>query len=162
MATLDDFKEYISRSKGKVLALRSWLILKGRDKTITLSDALQCIKDAAKGNMTEMDNIIAHLTNKKKTYGRGQVYNDSPTVNSMDLKRDENGTLTVVNYHPQAPLTAKGMKVQRNSNIFKADDQINRNYQRVADRMSNIGAEVRQRYPDASKDEIESMIDSIR
>lgn len=162
MATLNDFKDYINRSKGKVLALKAWLVLKGKDREITLADALQCVSDAAHGKVSEMDDIIAHLTNKKKTYGRGHVYVNEPSGCGIDIVKDKNGKWTISNYQSEAPLTAKGQKVTRNSNIFKANGQTNRNYQQVEDRMLNIGAELCRLYPRASKELLEVMIDSVR
>lgn len=162
MATLSDFKDYIDRSKGKVLALKAWLVLKGKDREISLADALQCVSDTAHGKVSEMDDIITHLTNKKKTYGRGHVYVNEPSGRGMDIVKDENGRWTISNYQPEAPLTAKGQKVTRNSKIFKANGQINRNHQRIEDRMVNIGAELRRLYPRASKELLEIMIDSVQ
>ena len=69
---LNKLKEYNSKSRNKVMALANWINL--NVKPFKVINALECIYDYAKGNFRTMDDIISHLTAKRKVYGRTQVY----------------------------------------------------------------------------------------
>lgn len=153
-------KSYFVRSKSKCFALKDWIALK--NKKFTFLDALTCIYLFAEGNFNVMDDIIAHLTDKKKTYGRTQVYADE-AHDKMDILRNGNGELELTGYNPNDPLVAKGQKMANNPKIYrKSDDQVSKTYQNAVERMGKLGAEVREMYPYYSNVELTHAMQAIR
>lgn len=157
-------QQYKVNSRKKCFALRDWLILNRKDETIGLNAALEYIYDVAQGRSTVMDDIIARLTDKKKVYGRANAAYGSPrqVSNGIDLRRLPDGSLELVGYSPNVPLTAKGQKVDRNPNIFKQDGTTKKTYQNMEKRMYDIGAAVRRLNPTANVAFIAEMITAIR
>lgn len=157
---LDKLKEYNVKNHDKVMALRGWI--DRYVKTFKLTDALACIYKYADGNMNIMNDIIAHLAMKKKTYGRTQVYSDYLN-NKTDIVRNDNGELELIGYYQTDALPLKGQKISKNHNIFrKSDNQTSKIYHNTEERIMDIGAEVRGMYPNASKVYIEKTIQAIR
>lgn len=156
--------QYKVNSRKKCFALRDWLYLNAKDKTIGLNAALEYIYDVAQGRSTVMDDIIARLTDKQKLYGRANTaYGSSRQVtNGVDLRRNPDGTLELIGYTPNVPLTPKGQKVDRNPNIFKQDGTTKKTYQNMERRMYDIGAAVRRLNPNANVVIIADMITAIR
>lgn len=156
----DKLKEYNAKSRNKVMALANWINLKL--KPFKVVNALECIYDYAKGNFRMMDDIIEHLTAKRKVYGRTQVYADN-TPSKMDIVKGNNGELTLVGYENADPLPLKGQKVEKNPNIFrKSDNQVKKSYQKTEEKLYDIGKEIRNMYPDASKTFISLAIVAVR
>lgn len=153
-------KEYFNRSRNKCFALKNWLAL--NVKKFSFMDALKCVYDYSRGNFNTMDDVIAHLTDKKKVYGRTQVYSDS--VNTKpDIVIGNDGKLTLVGYRSEEPLTLKGQKVDRNSKIFrKTDSQTNKNYQKTEDKLYDIGYRLRQIYPTESNSFLTFALQGVR
>ena len=65
---IDRLKAYLSQNKKLGFALRDWLIRNGDN--YTMKEALLCIYNAAGGKTSVMSDIIEHLTEKRKVYGR--------------------------------------------------------------------------------------------
>lgn len=161
MVEKEKLNKFVGEHNGTWKSLVNWVNIKM--KTFSPVEALSCVYEFTNGNHSEMENVLRQLTAKRKVQGRSQVYNDNK-VPEVDIVRDENGNLTVIGYNPDKEEPAKGMKVQRNPKIFKKgdDNQMNKNYQRVADNMENIGAVIRELNPTAPKSVIELMIDAVR
>jgi hypothetical protein len=157
---LDKLKAYADKSRSKVFALSNWIKL--NVKSFRLIDALECIYDYAKGSPQKMDDIIEHLTAKRKVYGRTQVYAGNTTP-KMDIVKGNDGNLLLTGYENAEPLPLKGQKLPRNPNIFrKSDSQVKKTYQNIEDRIYDIGKEVRNMWPNASKTYISLAIVAIR
>lgn len=161
MVEKDKLNKFVREYNGIWKSLVNWVNIKM--KTFSPVEALSCVYEFTNGNHSEMEKVLRQLTAKRKVQGRSQVHNDSK-VPEVDIVRDENGNLTVIGYNPDKEEPAKGMKVQRNPKIFKKgdDNQVNKNYKRVADNMGNIGAVIRELNPTAPKPVIELMIDAVR
>ena len=156
---LDKLNEYLKYNKSKVYALNNWLKL--NVKPFKIAEALKCVYDAANGNFKKMDDIIAHLTAKQKTYGRTQVYADQ-THKNMDITM-ENGRLVLKGYENPDTIPLKGQKVDRNPNIFrKSDDQVKKTYQNTEKKIYDIGKEVRNMWPKAVPTFISLAIVAVR
>lgn len=155
-------QKYFEKSKEKCLSLRNWLQRMCKDD-ISLVDALDCIYDAADGKVTVMDDIITKLTDKKKLFGRTQ-YNttERSSTNGMDLRRDVDGKIKLINYSSDIPTTLKGQHVAVNPAIVrKSDGQVNRRYINTERRLNDIGAWVRYQFPNAHVVHIAQLINSI-
>ena len=153
-------REYCQKSRSKCFALRDWINL--QMKQFSLLQALECIFKAANGNFQKMDDIIARLTNKKKVFGRTQVYSDEQQ-NRIDIRKDENGDLTLVGYSTDVPLNLKGQKVNPNNRIFrKSDNQTSKTYQNAEEKMYNLGTEVRKLFPNESNVYLTQAMKAIR
>lgn len=153
-------REYCQKSRGKCFALRDWINLKM--KQFTLLQALECIFNAADGNFQKMDDIISRLSNKKKVYGRTQVYANEEH-NSIDIRKNENGELELVGYNTSVPLNLKGQKGNENSRIFrKSDNQTSKTYQNAEEKMYNLGSEVRKLFPNESNVFLTQAMKAIR
>lgn len=161
MADMDKLNKFYARHKDLCLALKNWI--DRQMKTFSLIDALDCVLNFTNGNQNEMVNVIKQITDKRRVHGRSQVYHDEKTP-FVDIERDVNGDLTVTGYNPDKEEPAKGMKVERNPNIFKKgdDNQVNKNFQRIESNMYDIGKAIREMNPNASKESIELMIDAVR
>lgn len=161
MADMDKLNKFYVSHKDLCMALKNWI--ERQMKSFSLVDALDCVFNFTNGNQNEMVNVIKQITTKRRVHGRSQVHSDE-RIPFVDIERDENGNLTVTGYDPEKAEPAKGMKVERNPNIFnKGDDnQVNRNYQRVEDNMYDIGKAIRELNPTAAKATIELMIDAVR
>ena len=161
MADMNKLNMFYRAHKDLCLALKNWI--DRQMKTFSLVDALDCVQNFTNGNQNEMVNVIKQITSKRRVHGRSQIYNDEK-VPMVDIERDENGNLTVTGYNPDKEEPAKGMKTERNPKIFKKgdDNQVNKNFQRVEDNMYDIGQAIRELMPNASKESIEMMIDSVR
>lgn len=145
MYNIDDkVKEFKTKYKNKCFALANWKNLQMKD--FGMNEMLTCICKAADGSLTEMVNIIDHLTAKRKVFGRTQVYADKH-VGDIDLKRGENGELVLVGYNTEAPLPLKGQHVKRNPKIFKQNGEINKNFQKSEEKMFDFGAKVKEMFP---------------
>lgn len=157
---VEKIKAYAAANKSKMFALSNWLKL--NVKSFSLMDLMKCLFETANGDLNEVTNMIEHLTDKKKVYGRTQVYNTNNDP-KMDIIKDGNGKLVVRGYHPNAPLTPKRQHQQRNTKIFrKSDDQVNKNYQREEEKFVDIGARLRKLFPKASNDELTYYLRGIR
>lgn len=153
-------KSYFLKSRNKCFALKNWLALK--DKQFSLINALNCIYDASDGNFSKMDDIITHLTDKKKNYGRTQVYADE-NHKIVDIVKNADGVLELIGYDTNSPLTLKGQKVHDNSKIFrKSDSQVSKTYQNAVEKMYNLGSEVRDLFPNESNVFLTQAMKSIR
>ena len=82
--------QYANRNPKKWWALNGWI--KRQLKPFSTLQALEVIYNAANGNLQTVTDIIAHLIDNRKDYGRTQVYNDT-IVNGMDIRKNENGEL---------------------------------------------------------------------
>ena len=157
---LNKLKEYNSKSHNKVMALANWINL--NVKPFKVINALECIYDYAKGNFRTMDDIISHLTAKKKVYGRTQVYADNITP-KMDIVTNGDGQLILKGYENADPLPLKGQKMDKNPNIYrKSDNQVKKTYQKTEEKLYDIGQEIRNMYPNASKVFISLAIVAVR
>lgn len=161
MFNIDEkIKEFMNKSQKKCYALVNWSQL--RSKNYRLRELLICICKAANGSINEMNNIVDHLTAKRKVYGRTQVYADDH-INTIDIVRDINGELKLIGYKPNAPLPLKGQHKSHNSKIYrKNDDQVSKTYQNVEDKMLYIGKKVRELYPSEDNHFITFAIQAIR
>lgn len=153
-------KEYMEKSKKKCFALVHWSQL--QMKNYRLREMLECVCNAANGSISEMDNIVDHLTAKRKVYGRTQVYADKH-INNIDIIRNQDGKLELVGYKADAPLPLKGQHQAHNSKIYrKSDDQISKTYQNAEEKMFDLGAKVRELFPDRSNHFITFAMQTIR
>lgn len=153
-------KEFMNKSQKKCYALVNWSQL--RMKNYRLREMLICICKAANGSINEMNNIVDHLTAKRKIYGRTQVYADNH-INTIDIVRDSNGELKLIGYKPDAPLPLKGQHQAHNPKIYrKGDDQVNKTYQNAENRMFDLGEKVRELYPNEDNHFITFAMQAIR
>lgn len=143
-------KEYKSDkyNVGKLYALSGWI--NAKNKPFRLNDALICIYNYANGKFSVMNDIIDHLTYKKKINGRANLASDSTPSNAMDIIND-NGTLKLVGYEYAPELNLKGQKGHDNSNFYKSNGEINKNTAKRSENFVNVGAEVRKIWPNESK-----------
>ena len=161
MADMDKLNKFFHNHRDLCLALKNWI--ERQMKSFSLVDALDCVYNFANGNQNEMANIIKQITAKRRVHGRSQVYHDEK-IPFVDIERDADGGLIVTGYNPDKEPEAKGMKVERNPLIFKKgdDNQVNKNFRKIEDNLYDIGKGIRDLYPNASKEDIELMIDSVR
>lgn len=155
---------YYQKSRNKCLALKNWLQRMNKDQDISLIDALDCIYNAADGKVTVMDDIITRLTDKKKFFGRTQYSTtERSATNGMDLRKNPDGTIELIGYSTDIPLTKKGQHLAVNPDIVrKSDNQVSRIYHNTERRLNDIGAWVRSKFPNANVVYIARMINSIR
>lgn len=157
---MDKIKAYLSQNKKMGFALRDWLIRNGDN--YTLKEALICIYNAADGKSSVMNDIIEHLTEKRKIYGRTQVYADNNTP-LIGLRRNEQGEVELYGYRPNMPLNPKGQHMPRNNKIFrKSDDQVSKTYQNSEEKMYELGRQVRDMFPDGSNHDITFIMQAIK
>lgn len=157
---MDKIKAYLSQNKKMGFALRDWLIRNGDN--YTLKEALICIYNAADGKSSVMNDIIEHLTEKRKIYGRTQVYADNNTP-LIGLRRNEQGEVELYGYRPNMPLNPKGQHMSRNNKIFrKSDDQVSKTYQNSEEKMYELGRQVRDMFPDCSNHDITFIMQAIK
>lgn len=157
---IDKIKAYLSQNKKMGFALRDWLIRNGDN--YTLKEALLCIYNAAAGKSSVMNDIIEHLTEKRKIYGRTQVYADNNTP-LIGLRRNEQGEVELYGYRPDMPLNPKGQHMSRNNKIFrKSDDQVSKTYQNSEEKMYELGRQVRDMFPDGSNHDITFIMQAIK
>lgn len=157
---LDKLNDYYKANKNKCLALRSWINIK--DKKFKLIDALECIYDAVGGKSTAMTNVIDHLCNYKKTFGRAQVYADDINLRRHVDIVPQDGKLALINYDPNAPLNIGGQKGERNPNIFrKSDGHTKRTYQQKEEILNNIGYGVRNLFPRLDVNTLQAIIKAV-
>lgn len=141
-------KKYAANNKSKVFALKDWITR--NVKSFSLTEALECIYLSANGYEDEMTKIITQLTEKRKVFGRTQVYSDD-VANQIDIVRDGNGKLVLTGYNPYKAPMLKGQHLTRNQKIFrKSDGQISKAYQNSEEKMMNFGQQVRELYPEGS------------
>lgn len=153
-------KEYITKSRNKCYALGNWKNL--QMKPYSMRDILACICKAANGSLKEMDNIIDHLTAKRKVYGRTQVYADKH-VGDIDIVKNQDGELELVGYKPDAPLPLKGQHQSHSHKVFrKNDDQVSKTYQNAEERLYDLGQKVRELFPDGDNHFITFAMQAIR
>lgn len=154
--------QYYKKNNKKCFALRHWLQLK--DKKFSFIDALNCIYDAAQGKSNVMDDMINRLTDKKKFFGRTQVYgNERMATNGIDIVQNDNGNLELVGYSKEVPLTPKGQHLAVNPNIVrKTDMQVSKTFKNMEARLNDIGAWVRKQYPTSNVVFIAQAIKNIR
>ena len=152
--------QYANRNKKLCYALRDWVRL--QSKPFSTLQALEVIYNAADGNLQTVTDIIKHLTDKGKVYGRTQVYGDA-TVNGMDIRKNENGELELVGYNPNKPLTLKGQHTQdRGRMVRKSDRQTSKTYQNAAEKLYDLGKVVRDIFPNADNSYITLAMQAIR
>ena len=153
-------KEYITKSRNKCYALGNWKNL--QMKPYSMRDILACICKAANGSLKEMDNIIDHLTAKRKVFGRTQVYADKH-VGDIDIVKNQDGELELVGYKPDAPLPLKGQHQSHSHKVFrKNDDQVSKTYQNAEERLYDLGQKVRELFPDGDNHFITFAMQAIR
>ena len=153
-------KEYIAKSRKKCYALGNWKNL--QMKPYSVRDILTCICKAANGSLKEMDNIIDHLTAKRKVYGRTQVYADKH-VGDIDIVKNQDGELELVGYKPDAPLPLKGQHQPQSGKAFrKSDGQISKTYQNAEEKLYDLGQKVRELFPDGDNHFISFAMQAIR
>ena len=156
----DYLKNYIEKNRKKCFALRDWLNLKGN--LFTFEEALQCIYDDANGNSIVMNDIIEHLTEKRKTYGRTQVYADDNS-SLIGMKRDENGNPIIYGYRDNLPTALRGQHMANNPKIFrKSDDQVSKNYQKSEEKMYELGSQIRELFPSLSNHELTFIMQAVK
>ena len=153
-------KEYIAKSRKKCYALGNWKNL--QMKPYSVRDILVCICKAANGSLKEMDNIIDHLTAKRKVYGRTQVYADKH-VDDIDIVKNQDGELELVGYKPDAPLPLKGQHQPQSGKAFrKSDGQISKTYQNAEEKLYDLGQKVRELFPGGDNHFISFAMQAIR
>lgn len=157
---LNNLKKYGASNKKSVFALKNWM--DRNIKTFKLVDALECIYLYAKGYPEEMTKIISQLTEKRKIYGRTQVYG-SETFDQPDIVMDGRGKLELKGYKPDKPLQLKGQHMPDNPKIFrKSDNQVSKSYQNSVSKMMDFGKLVRKMYPDESNVFITHVMQAIK
>lgn len=157
---MDKIRAYLSQNKKIGFALRDWLIRNGDN--YTMKEALLCIYNYAEGRTSVMTDIIEHLVEKKKVYGRTQVYADNNTP-SIGLRRNEDGVVELYGYRPNIPLNPKGQHISRNNKIFrKSDDQVSKTYQNSEEKIYDLGKQVRELFPDGSNHDITFIMQAIK
>ena len=153
-------KEYITKSRKKCYALGNWKNLKM--KPFSMMDMLVCICKAANGSLKEMDNIIDHLTAKRKVYGRTQVYDDNH-IGNIDIVKNQEGELELVGYNTDAPLPLKGQHQTHSHKVFrKSDDQVSKTYQNAEEKLYDLGQKVRELFPGTDNHFITFAMQAIR
>ena len=153
-------KQYANRNPKKWWALNGWI--KRQLKPFSTLQALEVIYNAANGSEQTVTDIIEHLTDKGKVYGRTQVYGDA-TVNGMDIRKSENGELELFGYNPNKPLTLKGQHTQdRGRMVRQSDGQTSKTYQNTAEKLYDLGKVVRDVFPDADNSYITLAMQAIR
>lgn len=153
-------KQYANRNPKKWWALNGWI--KQQVKSFSTLEALEVIYNAANGNLQTVTDIIAHLIDNRKDYGRTQVYNDT-IVNGMDIRKNENGELELFGYNPNKPLTLKGQHTQdRGRMVRQSDGQTSKTYQNTAEKLYDLGKVVRDVFPDADNSYITLAMQAIR
>lgn len=153
-------KEYITKNRKKCYALGNWKNL--QMKPYSMRDILVCICKAADGSLKEMDNIIDHLTAKRKVFGRTQVYADKH-VGDIDIVKNQDGELELVGYKPDAPLPLKGQHQSHSHKVFrKSDDQVSKTYQNAEEKLYDLGQKVRELFPDGDNHFITFAMQAIR
>ena len=153
-------KEYIAKNRKKCYALGNWKNL--QMKPFSVMDILVCICKAANGSLKEMDNIIDHLTAKRKVFGRTQVYADKH-IGDIDIVKNQDGELELVGYKPDAPLPLKGQHQSHSHKVFrKSDDQVSKTFQNAEERLYDLGQKVRELFPDGDNHFITFAMQAIR
>ena len=153
-------KDYAKKESHSVYALRDWKNINMKD--FTLIEALECIYLAAYGHPEDMTKIIRQLTDKKKVFGRSQVYNDNH-MKTIDIVRDDNGKLKLIGYDPDKEEQRKGQHGPRNLKIFrKSDGQVSRNFQHSEEKIHDFGEKVRNMFPDKSNQYITHAMQAIK
>ena len=153
-------KEYITKSRNKCYALGNWKNI--QMKPFSMKDMLVCICKAANGSLKEMDNIIDHLTAKRKVYGRTQVYDDDH-IGNIDIVKNQDGELELVGYKPDAPLPLKGQHQSHNPKVFrKSDDKVSKTYQNAEEKLYDLGQKVRELFPGTDNHFITFAMQAIR
>lgn len=152
--------DYKVKNRSKCYALIGWSQLNA--KNYGLMEMLRCIFKAANGSVDTVNSIIEHLTSKRKPQGRTQVYAED-TFRSIDIIRNAAGELELVGYDENEKLRLKGQHVKHNQKIFrKSDDQVSKTFQNAEERMYNLGAKVRELYPDGDNHFITQAMQAIR
>lgn len=158
---LNKLNDYYKANKSKCLALKNWIEIK--NKNFKLVQALECIYDYANGKYSIITDIIEHLVNYTKTQGRTQVYADDINKKPHIDIIGQGDNLELINYNSTEELNKKGQKVERNPQIFRQKDgQVNKHYQNTEERLKNIGAIVRQLFPDVQTSTITFIIQAVR
>lgn len=153
-------KQYANRNPKKWWDLNGWI--KRKVKPFSTLQALEVIYNAANGSVQTITDIIEHLTDKGKAYGRTQVYGDA-IVNGMDIRKNENGELELFGYNPNKPLTLKGQHTQdRGRMVRQSDGQTSKTYQNTAEKLYDLGKVVRDVFPDADNSYITLAMQAIR
>lgn len=153
-------KKYAASNKGSVFALRDWI--NRNMKSFSLTEALECVYLFTGGHMDEMTKVIQQLTEKRKVFGRTQVYNGN-NVSQIDMVRGVNGKLQITGYNPDKEPIAKGQHMPRNQKIFrKSDDQVSKTYQNSERKMMDFGQQVRELYPEQSNMYITHAMQAIK
>ena len=153
-------KKYAASNKGSVFALRDWI--NRNMKSFSLTEALECVYLFTGGHMDEMTKVIQQLTEKRKVFGRTQVYSGS-NVSQIDMVRGINGKLQITGYNPDKEPIAKGQHMPRNQKIFrKSDDQVSKVYQNSERKMMDFGQQVRELYPEQSNMYITHAMQAIK
>lgn len=153
-------KKYAASNKSSVFALRDWI--NRNMKSFSLTEALECVYLFTGGHTDEMTKVIQQLTEKRKVFGRTQVYNGS-NVSQIDMVRGANGKLQITGYNPDKEPIAKGQHMPRNQRIFrKSDDQVSKTYQNSERKMMDFGQQVRELYPGQSNMYITHAMQAIK
>ena len=131
-------------------------------KKFSLTEALECVYLFTGGHTDEMTKVIQQLTEKRKVFGRTQVYSGS-NVSQIDMVRGANGKLQITGYNPDKEPIAKGQHMPRNQKIFrKSDDQVSKTYQNSERKMMDFGQQVRELYPNESNMYITHAMQAIK
>ena len=153
-------KRYAANNKSSVFALRDWI--NRNMKKFSLTEALECIYLFTGGHTDEMSKVIQQLTEKRKVFGRTQVYSGS-NVSQIDIVRGANGKLQITGYNPDKEPIAKGQHMPRNQKIFrKSDDQVSKTYQNSEKKMMDFGQQVRKLYPNETNMYITHAMQAIK
>ena len=153
-------KRYAANNKNSVFALRDWI--NRNMKKFSLTEALECIYLFTGGHTDEMSKVIQQLTEKRKVFGRTQVYSGS-NVSQIDMVRGANGKLQITGYNPDKEPIAKGQHIPRNQKIFrKSDDQVSKTYQNFEKKMMDFGQQVRKLYPNETNMYITHAMQAIK
>lgn len=155
-------KKYIANNKQKVYTLNDYLKLKS--KPFGLKLALSAIIQAANGKVSEITNIIDNLAYKEKKYGRfASAYGDESNAKIMDLVQNSDGSVVLIGYGSVVTTpTVKKQTVHSNTSKYKMDGSITFCYTDTANKLSDIGAVLRELYPNSSNDDIIKMLIHIR
>ena len=153
-------KKYAASNKSSVFSLRDWI--NRNMKSFSLTEALECVYLFTGGHFDEMTKVIQQLTEKRKVFGRTQVYSGS-NVSQIDMVRGSNGKLQITGYNPDKEPIAKGQHVSRNPKIFrKSDDQVSKTFQNSERKMIDFGQQVRELYPGESNMYITHAMQAIK